>query len=113
MKKINVLGTEYKVIIATKDEKESLKTRAGYMDWSIKEIVVEKENADEDTVKCLHAYTKKIMRHEIIHAFLYESGLWENSDEKESWANNEEMTDWFAIQFPKIQKVYTELNILE
>ena len=52
------------------------------------------------------------MRHEILHAFLYESGLRENSCTSFAWAENEEMIDWFAIQFPKILKIYGELNIL-
>jgi hypothetical protein len=52
------------------------------------------------------------MRHEILHAFLYESGLRENSNKVYAWAENEEMVDWIAIQFPKIEKIYKELNIL-
>ncbi|WP_394967432.1 hypothetical protein [Candidatus Allofournierella merdipullorum] len=47
---------------------------------------------------------RKIIRHEIIHAFLFESGLAENSD----WAQIEEMVDFFAIQFPKLQKAFEE-----
>ena len=54
-----------------------------------------------------------ILRHEIIHAFMYESGLWCNSYGVSSWAENEEMTDWFAIQSPKIFKVYKQLKILD
>jgi len=41
-----------------------------------------------------------------VHAFLYEGGL--NS---ESWARNEEIVDWMAIQIPKIANKYKELNI--
>ena len=56
---------------------------------------------------------KETLRHEIIHAFLNESGL--RYDAKESfgpWTQNEEMIDWFAIQSPKIFKVYEELKLL-
>ena len=51
---------------------------------------------------------KKVLRHEIIHAYLGESGLRSSSE----WAENEEMVDWFAIQFPKILKTFSELCIL-
>ena len=56
---------------------------------------------------------REILRHEIIHAFLSESGLrWNSNNSTNGWAENEEMVDWFAIQSPKIFKVYQELNIL-
>ena len=45
-----------------------------------------------------------MIRHEIIHAFLYESGMKECSSATQSWVENEEMVDWFAIQIPKIVK---------
>ena len=53
-----------------------------------------------------------ILRHEIIHAYLVESGLNENANAIENWATNEEMVDWFALQSEKIFKTYKELNII-
>lgn len=54
------------------------------------------------------------MAHEILHAFFNESGLIDNANVfNKSWPKNEEMVDWFAIQSPKIFKVYEELGILE
>ena len=59
-------------------------------------------------------YRKRVLRHEIIHAFLNESGLSDSSNQYAgAWAKNEEMVDWFAIQSPKIFKVYLELGLLE
>lgn len=55
---------------------------------------------------------KRILRHELLHAFMYESGLWCNSFGVNIWAENEEMTDWFAIQSPKIFELYKDLNLL-
>ena len=52
------------------------------------------------------------LRHEIIHAFAYESGLWGDSEGTLAWAQNEEMTDWLAIQFPKMEKVFKECDCL-
>ena len=89
----------------------------GYCDEDLKRIVIadmdEKEyfNFDNDEQKDISA--KETLRHEIVHAFLNESGLRSDSFQyKLAWAKNEEMVDWIAIQFPKILKVYEQLNIL-
>ena len=50
----------------------------------------------------MDAYVRKVKRHEIIHAFLLESGLAECSD----WAQNEEMVDWLARMGPKINTAW-------
>ena len=43
-----------------------------------------------------------------------ESGLFNNTYNVDTgWAMNEEMVDWFAIQSPKIFKVYSEMGLLE
>lgn len=39
--------------------------------------------------------------------FLYESGL-----DTETFANDEEVVDWIAIQFPKMLKAFQELDCL-
>lgn len=54
---------------------------------------------------------KKTLRHEIIHAFLFESGLGYDSCPSESWAANEEMVDFFAHQSHKIFKTFEKLGI--
>ena len=56
---------------------------------------------------------KKILRHEIVHAFLHQSGLSENAGVyKSAWPGNEEMVDWFAIQGTKIYKAWKEAGAL-
>ena len=108
MKKINVLGTEYKLMESTEAEDESLKGNDGYCDTTTKECVVDKMNQNEtNSKKNLPAYKKAVKRHELIHAFLYESGL-----EACSWAQNEEMVDWIAIQFPKMLKAFEEAECI-
>ena len=57
--------------------------------------------------------TKETLRHEIIHAFLFESGLQSSSAVLETgWACNEEMIDYFAIQSPKIFEAFKEVDCL-
>lgn len=114
VKTVNILGTDYKVICKASDEDyPQLKHWDGFTDSSVKLIVVAKFDEDEMSMIDLEWYEKKILRHEIIHAFLFESGLAENSATSQSWATNEEMVDFFAIQFPKILSIYEELQCLK
>ena len=102
---INVLGTEYEVILnATAEEFEALESCDGYCDWSSKTIVVRAEKQDDDADK-FEVFADKILRHELIHAFLNESGLQFDSE-------NERMVDWMAIQIPKMAKMFDELGVM-
>lgn len=95
--KVNILGTEYQVMFCEEKDKPKLKNADGYIDYSIKEIVVGIFEKDEMSIEDLKSYQKKVTRHEIIHGFFYESGLWNNSNETNAWAQSEEMTDWLQI----------------
>ena len=112
---VNILGTEYKISYKTKEQDEKLNGVDGYCDYTTKTIVCVKRTKKDKDVMDLDDFKfvyNRILRHEILHAFLYESGLWCNSYGISRWAENEEMTDWFAIQSPKIYEVYKKLNIL-
>ncbi len=114
MQTINVLGTEYTIIEINEESEKRLKTTWGFCDFNTKQIYINEDinKETEESCKNLEYFKKKVIRHEIIHAFLYESGLHENSSDIRAWAENEEMVDWFAIQSPKIFKIFNELNIL-
>lgn len=109
--KINVLGEEYTLSVCDSDKDIRLLEEGGLCDETTKEIVVNSyENREEHLTdkRNLSVQVKKTIRHEIIHAFLFESGLAENSN----WAQNEEMVDFFAIQFPKILKALEQADAL-
>lgn len=112
--KVNILGTNYEIIFKSDSEEIRLKENWGFTDYHTKEIYIHNdiEKETDNSCKNLIDFKNKVLRHEILHAFLYESGLRENSFGSSSWAENEEMIDWFAIQFSKILKVYKELNII-
>ncbi len=113
-RKINILGTEYQIEFRKEDEDTILKDCNGYCDVTVKLIVVLAEPNKECDYEDFSFIQKKTLRHEIVHAFLSESGLFNNTYNVDAgWANNEEMVDWFAIQSPKIFKVYSELGLLE
>lgn len=109
---VNVLGTEYVIYERREEEDAKLKENDGYCDSSTKEIVVCVYETDVMNKGNMQAYKNQVLRHEIIHAFLAESGLDGNGHSPRNWEFNEEMVDWFAIQFPKIMKVYQELGVV-
>lgn len=117
--KLNILGTKYKVETHKNSEDETLKRNqwAGYCGEESKEIVIadmtEKQYFPDMNEDERESYRKKTLRHEIFHAFLNESGLSANASVPEvGWAKNEEMIDWFAIQAPKIYKVFKKAGCL-
>lgn len=107
--KLNILGTEYEIV---KDAEEKdypiLEDVDGYTDFSIKKIVIAKLEKEDMSVKDLEYITKKVLRHEIVHAFMYESGLDSNSD----YARNEELIDWIAIQFEKMLEAFIKVDAI-
>lgn len=118
-RKIDILGTGYAIrrVNAGQDEYMEKMQFGGYCDGSAKEIVLlniktcpDWENEPAASIK---AKEDETMRHEIIHAFLNESGLqWCSFIPDKAWAKNEEMVDWIAIQFPKILKAFKEADCI-
>lgn len=109
--KVKVLGTEYNVFLATEDNQPRLRGLDGFCDDSAKEIYVDdmsKAAQSPDSKKDLAAYRNKVVRHELTHAMLSESGLQNESD----WARNEEIVDWIAIQGPKLLKLWEDAKCL-
>lgn len=115
--KVYILGTEYTIEKRTQEDKE-LAGLGGYCKNITPLIVIGDlstyEGFDSDDSITIENIEKNTLRHEIIHAFLNESGLGDNAFATYSipWSKNEEMVDWFAIQSPKIFKVYEEVGCL-
>lgn len=117
--KIDILGTEYRIEIhkVSEDSYMEEKGLAGYCEEENKLIVVADMSEEKYFVgmdeKAQETYRKKTLRHEIMHAFLNESGLSDSSNRFDgAWAKNEEMVDWLAIQTPKIFSTFKKMNIL-
>lgn len=119
MQKVNVLGTEYTIEIHKISEDEYMEKEhlSGYCGEESKVIVIadmsEEKYFPGMDEKEQESYYKKVMRHELVHAFLNESGLSANATVPDcAWAKNEEMIDWIAIQAPKLFKVFQEAGCL-
>lgn len=112
-KVFHVCGEEWHMEVKPQSDDEHLSNGCdGYCDSSTRTVVI----VDMNTVKCveLHApdvYWRKVVRHEVIHAFLFESGLCNNTFSCDCWSANEEMVDWFAKQLPKINRAFAELGV--
>lgn len=106
---VDVLGTRYNIksVDRNTDDKR-LEGANAYCDYYAKEIVAIKYEETEESFKDIPAFNRKTLRHEIVHAFLAESGLRRSC----SWAENEEVVDWIAIQFPKMLKAFQEANAI-
>lgn len=99
-KTVTILGEEWNLVF--NEDNPEFAHADGFTDTWSRTIHVNPNSLNENLV----------LRHELIHAFLSESGLDVNSNPAENWATNEEMIDWFAKQAPKIFKLYTELGAL-
>lgn len=111
MKKINVLGTEYTIVISNSKEDKYLEKCDGYCDKTSHKIVVTSEDENSD-LEFFSEYQKKVTRHEIVHAFLFESGLHGCMNTKKRGEHDEQMVDWIAVQFPKMLKAFQEAGCI-
>ena len=98
---VNVLGTKYTIKESNELKDFNLRDGDGYCDSSTKTIVIAAFQDEPGSLGDLNGYKKQVIRHELIHAFLFESGL-----DGCSWAKNEEIVDWIACQFPKLTKAF-------
>ena len=108
--KLNILGAEWNIEYRNADANPDLDGRDEYADPSANLIVIANKRKDEDVLD-FKEIQKRCLRHEIIHAFLFESGLGPNF-EHSGYGHEETMVDWIAIQFPKILKVFKEAGCL-
>lgn len=103
---VNVLGCMYEIVPKTLGSKDM----DGYCDYTSKEIVIRNDNHNK--VGDFTALKKKQLRHEIIHAFMAESGLQANWQHIDQFGHDETTVDWFAIQAPKLYKAFEEVGCL-
>ena len=116
MKKyVNVLGTKYEVVRLRVDEMEE--GFGGFCDPDLRRIEILKlDSVDEwknESREKIIEREKLFLRHEIVHAFMDESGLKDNAFRFDApWTKNEEFVDWIAIQGEKIYKAWKEAGAL-
>ena len=109
--KINILGTDYEIKLLNEEEYPKLKAADAYglAELYTKELIIDKslsvpihEN-EEVRHANLNELTRKIIRHEVIHAYFHEAGL---SD----YGDDEVLVDWLAIMLPKLSESSNHIN---
>lgn len=105
MKKVNILGTEYSVKIDNALKETNVDGLCKEYDKQITIRSIEEMLCGNDSESTKKKRYDEVLRHEIIHAFFNESGL-------DDYSNNEQLVNWLAIQFPKIKKVFEEVDCL-
>lgn len=106
--KVNILGTEYTINTVKKEDDPKLSGFDGYCDVTTKRIVLCDLKRQWDDVEDLDIYMNSVLRHEIVHAFMFESGLKAECQ----FANDEICVDWIALQSPKMFKLWQEIGVL-
>ena len=111
---VNILGVPYKLEFVPYIEIEDELSQNTGLNLELQGLC----DTDDKIIYINNTISEKqqiiTMRHELIHSFLYESGL--NSCSLSTvggWAVNEEMVDFFALQWVKINKVFNELGLVE
>jgi len=104
---ISILGEKWEILFKRESEDKELENTNGYADCSTRKIIICNLQKEPGSLASLGKIMNKTLRHEIIHAALFESGLLNNSD----WAKNEECVDWIALQFPKLQEIFKKEGI--
>lgn len=104
MSKVKILGTDYEIVNQTAMENPKLIKANGLCEFWAKRIVVEEVLPDPETYENLNEFNKKVLRHEIIHAYFGESGL-------RRYMEDEDLVDWLAFQFHKIEETFKELKL--
>jgi len=105
--KLDILGTVYDYQETTEKEDTRLCEADGYCDSYAKKIVVKNEYIENapDSIQDFDELKRNVKRHECIHSFMFESG-------NREWAEDEKLIDWIAWQFPKMLKVFNEIEAI-
>lgn len=109
-RKVHILGEEWTVAVRNRKDDDNLNDKDGYCDKTSKLIVVADKD-DESDLQNYTVYLQKVCRHEIIHAYLFESGLHENF-EHPRLGHDETYVDWIAVQFPKLLETFREVGCI-
>lgn len=120
--KVTIMGTEYIISYSKYDEDIFTNSRGeslcGYCSSSAKHIAICNMESfpgwEKEDIKTCRESEKETLRHEIVHAFLHECGLADNTFnvERGGWANNEEMVDWIAQIGPRLYKAWEDVGAI-
>lgn len=115
LKKIDILGSEYKIYYRSENE-ESFNEGSSLYSTRSKIILLNKdyekqmiEIAQSNPIKFIQLYgtRNQLLRFQILSIFMMESGL----DEECIFSNDNEAIEWLSIQFPKMTREFSLIDI--
>lgn len=110
---VDVLGTPYSIYRNVPiDADPCLEFADGYADKTVKRIVIAGKGPECNLANWTE-YEKVCVRHELVHAFLTESGVdgnvtWDVDGEE----HPEAMVAWISMQFPKLLKAFQAVGAI-
>lgn len=106
---VDILGTEYKIKSVYSKDFPKLKTAVGVCENCAEELFISKDGEDRDDYYLKYdKFQRKVLRHEIIHAFMWQSGFTDISTDEE-----ERITEWISIMAPKMLISFAKSGALE
>lgn len=106
MKEIEILGTVYQLLVD--DGGMDQQNADGVCRCYAKRIQVrppKKMLCQDDDLEAKNSRYREVLRHELIHAMLFESGLGDYYDD-------ETLVDWLAKMFPRLAELFEEEGCL-
>lgn len=104
-RKIDIFGTEYTIYDDESLVEEGFDGRVNTFDPVIRirpySVMLEETDSNNEKKACY----REVLRHEVVHAIFRESG-------HEKYMNDEELVQYIASMFPKINRIFSELGIL-
>lgn len=108
--KIDILGSQWTIEHKYAGEDNGLNGLEGYTDRTSRRIVLAKHRPAQDkevgALDDMADNDRNTTRHELTHAFLFESGL-------DNYSQDEDLVTWLAHQFPKMMRAFAFAGALE
>lgn len=111
-KSVKVLGTKYKIKFASVESDSFLENHWAFCDFYSKSIVIRDDYKDLVTPGNEKDCFNETLRHELVHAFLHESGMTGEQRESRPLVFDEVAVAWVATQFPRMLKVFKKLGCI-
>lgn len=104
---VSILGAVWTVRSATEAEEPRLDGVNGFTDWTTRAICLEKNT--QGNIGDIKTYMNQVIKHEVVHAFMFESGLGDSFEHKD-YGQEETIVDWFAFQMGNILNVVMDIQ---
>ena len=106
---VRILGEPWRVMICSSEVEPRLKDLSGFCDQTSHFIGIIDPKEKNGNIDNEVELVKQIIRHEIIHAFMFASGLGDSWEHRE-YGHDETVVDWMALQFRKIEFAINEVE---